>query len=180
MCKDGPKELWLCGDLSEISGQGYEWSEISVVRLLARCAEHKFLIFAEEILMYARKSNVPLLIIVYGSDLVPSERGGKKKQQFKRIQTYSNHAFWLIGRQVLSWLGYLRQWELQAITLSIYSALMKVYAFSGLYERACDLYEDIQKDGIEPDSIMHLGGFRGSNCNQLCCLQGNLCENETL
>jgi hypothetical protein len=41
-----------------------------VVRLLARCAKNKFLIFAEEIMMYAQKSNVPLLIIVYGSDLV--------------------------------------------------------------------------------------------------------------
>lgn len=68
-----------------------------------------------------------------------------------------------LWRHVLSWLGYLQQQlELQAMTLSIYSALMKVYAFSGLYERACDLYEDIQKDGIEPDSIMHLGGFRES------------------
>ncbi|CAL1131864.1 unnamed protein product [Cladocopium goreaui] len=81
------------------AGQRYEWSEMFVVRLLARCAKNKFLIFAEEIMMYAQKSN--------------------------------------------------------AMTLSIYSALMKVYAFSGLYERACDLYEDIQKDGIEPDSIMY-------------------------
>ena len=56
-----------------------------VVRLLARCAKNKFLIFAEEIMMYAQKSNVPLLIIVYGSDLVtePCEGGDKEKQQFK-------------------------------------------------------------------------------------------------
>lgn len=80
-------------------GQRYEWSEIFVVKLLARCAEHKFLIFAEEIMMYTRKCN--------------------------------------------------------AVSLSIYSALMKVYAFAGLYERACDLYEDIRKDGIEPDSVMY-------------------------
>ena len=48
----------------------------------------------------------------------------------------------------------------EVMTLAIYSALMKVYAYSGLYERACDLYEDIQKDGIAPDSMMHLGQTR--------------------
>ena len=45
----------------------------------------------------------------------------------------------------------------EVMTLSIYSSLMKVYAFSGLYDKACDLYEDIQKDKIEPDAMMHPG-----------------------
>ncbi|CAJ1330637.1 unnamed protein product [Effrenium voratum] len=43
----------------------------------------------------------------------------------------------------------------KVMTLSIYSSLMKVYAFSGLYDKACDLYEDIQKDKIEPDAMMY-------------------------
>ena len=53
------------------------------MKLLARCAEHKFLIFAEEIMMYTRKCNVPLLMIVVisdASDLMPHKREAKKKR----------------------------------------------------------------------------------------------------
>merc|ERR1719262_633161 len=40
------------------------------------------------------------------------------------------------------------------MTLSIYSALMKVYASSKLYSKCCDLYPEVLQDGIEPDSVM--------------------------
>lgn len=33
---------------------------------------------------------------------------------------------------------------------------MKVYAYSGLYEKACDLYEEIKREGVEPDAMMQL------------------------
>eukprot|EP00933_Yihiella_yeosuensis_P022598 TRINITY_DN17781_c1_g2_i1.p1 TRINITY_DN17781_c1_g2~~TRINITY_DN17781_c1_g2_i1.p1 ORF type:complete len:870 (+),score=170.65 TRINITY_DN17781_c1_g2_i1:225-2834(+) len=40
-------------------------------------------------------------------------------------------------------------------SLATYKTLMKVYAKSGLKDRACDLLEDIVKDGIEPDDVMY-------------------------
>mmetsp|Transcript_18961 Transcript_18961/g.35224 ORF Transcript_18961/g.35224 Transcript_18961/m.35224 type:complete len:1021 (-) Transcript_18961:26-3088(-) len=67
--------------------------------LLSRCAETKFLRFAEEIVKFLRR------------------RG--------------------------------------AITISVYSTVMKVYAYAGMYDKACDLYEQILADGLEPDAIMY-------------------------
>eukprot|EP00747_Dinoflagellata_sp_TGD_P118012 gnl/TRDRNA2_/TRDRNA2_172723_c1_seq1.p1 gnl/TRDRNA2_/TRDRNA2_172723_c1~~gnl/TRDRNA2_/TRDRNA2_172723_c1_seq1.p1 ORF type:complete len:1016 (+),score=262.65 gnl/TRDRNA2_/TRDRNA2_172723_c1_seq1:94-3141(+) len=69
------------------------------VGLLARCAEPKFLRFAEEIVRYVRAES--------------------------------------------------------KMTISAYSALMKVYAHSGMYTKACDLYKDIRAEGLEPDAMMY-------------------------
>jgi len=41
------------------------------------------------------------------------------------------------------------------MTIVVYSALMKVYAHSGLYDKACDLYDQIQADNLEPDAMMY-------------------------
>jgi len=41
------------------------------------------------------------------------------------------------------------------MSIVVYSALMKVYAYSGLYDKACDLYDQITADGLEPDSMMY-------------------------
>jgi pentatricopeptide repeat protein len=40
-------------------------------------------------------------------------------------------------------------------TLLVYSALMKVYAHAGFYDKACDLYGQLTADGLEPDSVMY-------------------------
>eukprot|EP00929_Paragymnodinium_shiwhaense_P065475 TRINITY_DN32817_c0_g1_i1.p1 TRINITY_DN32817_c0_g1~~TRINITY_DN32817_c0_g1_i1.p1 ORF type:complete len:1033 (-),score=307.54 TRINITY_DN32817_c0_g1_i1:481-3579(-) len=69
------------------------------VGLLARCAESKFLRFADVVVKYA-------------------------KEHLK-------------------------------MTVAMYSALMKVYAYSGMYEKACDIYEDLLADGLEPDHTMY-------------------------
>lgn len=74
-------------------------SEGLCVGLLARCAESKFLRFAEEIVQFERR------------------RGG--------------------------------------MSIAVYSALMKVYAYCGMYDRACDLYESILEEGLEPDAMMY-------------------------
>jgi len=42
-----------------------------------------------------------------------------------------------------------------AMTLSTYKTLMKVYACGGLYDRACDLYEQLSAEGIQPDAVMY-------------------------
>jgi len=41
------------------------------------------------------------------------------------------------------------------MTLNMYSALMKVYAYEGLFEAACRLYDQLQAEGLEPDSMMY-------------------------
>eukprot|EP01067_Filipodium_phascolosomae_P001540 Filipodium_phascolosomae@DN2007_c0_g1_i1.p1 len=41
------------------------------------------------------------------------------------------------------------------MTLSVYSAMMKVYAYAGMYTRACELYNQLNEDGIQPDNIMY-------------------------
>ena len=37
----------------------------------------------------------------------------------------------------------------------VYSAMMQVYADSGFYDRACDLYPEVCEQGFVPDSIMY-------------------------
>lgn len=69
------------------------------VALLSRCAETKFLRFADEIVKFIRGRN--------------------------------------------------------EMTMAAYSALMKVYAYAGLYGKACDLYDQIVAEGMEPDSMMY-------------------------
>eukprot|EP00928_Gymnodinium_smaydae_P033253 TRINITY_DN23865_c0_g2_i2.p1 TRINITY_DN23865_c0_g2~~TRINITY_DN23865_c0_g2_i2.p1 ORF type:complete len:1066 (+),score=249.23 TRINITY_DN23865_c0_g2_i2:140-3337(+) len=41
------------------------------------------------------------------------------------------------------------------MSVNLYSALMKVYAFCGDYNAACDLYESLKQDGLEPDQMMY-------------------------
>jgi pentatricopeptide repeat protein len=79
--------------------EGLRISEGLCVGLLARCADSKFLRFAEEIAEFVR------------------------------------------GRD--------------GMTIAVYSALMKVYAYCGLYDKACDLYKRICEEGLEPDSMMY-------------------------
>ena len=31
----------------------------------------------------------------------------------------------------------------------------QVYAYSSMYSKACDLYDQIREDGLEPDSMMY-------------------------
>jgi len=49
--------------------------------------------------------------------------------------------------------AYLRTKSL--MTLASYKTLMKVYACSGLFDKACDLYTEVQEVGLEPDSVMY-------------------------
>jgi len=43
----------------------------------------------------------------------------------------------------------------RAMTVTLYSALMKVYAYCNLYGKACDLYKLLRADGLEPDAVMY-------------------------
>jgi len=43
----------------------------------------------------------------------------------------------------------------QEMTFSCYKTLMKVYAYNGRYDKACDLYAEIKSNGWEPDAVMY-------------------------
>lgn len=82
-----------------MQSEGLRISEGFCVGMLAKCADTKFLRFAEEIVSSIRRRN--------------------------------------------------------AMSLPSYSALMKVYAYCGLYDKACDLYSQLRAEGLEPDSMMY-------------------------
>jgi pentatricopeptide repeat protein len=84
---------------AKMQEEGIRISEGLCVGLLARCADSKFLRFAEEIVAHVRSQN--------------------------------------------------------AMSIACYSALMKVYAYCGMYDKACDLYSQIKQEGLEPDSMMY-------------------------
>jgi len=41
------------------------------------------------------------------------------------------------------------------MTMNMYSSLMKVYAYEGLFEAACGLYDQLVEEGLEADSMMY-------------------------
>lgn len=42
-----------------------------------------------------------------------------------------------------------------SLTLALYSSLMKVYNGAHLYHKVCDLYDDMKRDGVEPDTVIY-------------------------
>jgi pentatricopeptide repeat protein len=42
-------------------------------------------------------------------------------------------------------------------TVVVYSALMRVYAVCRLFHKSCDLYQTLESDGLEPDTVMYGG-----------------------
>jgi pentatricopeptide repeat protein len=41
------------------------------------------------------------------------------------------------------------------MTIIVYSAMMKVYSYCGMYDKACNLYDQLKTEGFEPDSMMY-------------------------
>eukprot|EP00448_Togula_jolla_P000382 CAMPEP_0170613986 /NCGR_PEP_ID=MMETSP0224-20130122/24561_1 /TAXON_ID=285029 /ORGANISM="Togula jolla, Strain CCCM 725" /LENGTH=985 /DNA_ID=CAMNT_0010939617 /DNA_START=153 /DNA_END=3110 /DNA_ORIENTATION=- len=41
------------------------------------------------------------------------------------------------------------------MTLSIYSTLMKVYSHARLFHKTCDLYEQMEEEGVKPDTVIY-------------------------
>lgn len=83
----------------DLQQDGFCVNEGLCVGLLSRCADSKFLRFAEVIAQFFR------------------DRDGK--------------------------------------SIAGYSALMKVYAYCGMYDKACDLLSEIRSRGLEPDNVMY-------------------------
>jgi len=43
----------------------------------------------------------------------------------------------------------------EPMTVQLYSSFMKVYAYSNMYNEACDLYPQMLSEGLQPDGIMY-------------------------
>merc|ERR1719161_1460557 len=41
------------------------------------------------------------------------------------------------------------------VNIGIFSAMMKVYAYLGMYDKACNLYDELTKLGLQPDQVMY-------------------------
>lgn len=92
-------DLYALELFEEMQVSGLRISEGLCVGLLSRCADCKFLRFAEAIVKFSRAR--------------------------------------------------------KGMTIAVYSALMKVYAYCGMYDKACNLYDQIREDGLEPDAMMY-------------------------
>jgi len=92
-------DLYALDLFAEMQKSNFRISEGLCVGLLARCAETKFLRFAEDIAKFVRARD--------------------------------------------------------GMTIAVYSVLMKVYAYAGMYDKACGLYDEIISKGMEPDAMMY-------------------------
>lgn len=99
------KVLAGCGDelsfpqFEKMKALPYSMSEGFYMSLLTKCAESKFLTFADTVAAHVRTS--------------------------------------------------------LAMTVPLYSAHMKVYAAAELFDKACDIYEQMRQEGLEPDAAMY-------------------------
>jgi len=140
----------------------------AVVLLLEDCVKRSDLRFAQQVEQVARDSKVPLLRSAYDSLLKLYAVAGDLRalEVFKALQA-SQHRIseglcvGLLARCADA--KFLRFAEeivrhvrmREGMSIAVYSALMKVYAYCGMYDRACDLYDRICEDNLEPDAMMY-------------------------
>lgn len=63
------------------------------------------------------------------------------------------------------------------MTVTSYSALMKVYSYTGMYSKACDIYDELCRDGLQPDAIMYGCVLRFANeCGRSDLVQDLTCK----
>jgi len=140
----------------------------AVVLLLEDCVKRSDLPFAQQVEKAARDSKVPLLCSAYDSLLKLYTLAGDLHalEVFEALQA-SQHRIseglcvGLLARCADA--KFLRFAEEivrhvrahDGMSIAVYSALMKVYAYCGMYDRACDLYDRIREDNLEPDAMMY-------------------------
>jgi len=140
----------------------------AVVVLLEDCCKRHDIELAGSVHAIARGSNVQLLtgaydallkIYVVGGDLRALQLFGEMQNSGVRISEglcvgllarAADANFLRFAEEVVKFVR-----ARGGMTIVVYSALMKVYAYSGLYDKACDLYEQIKVDGLEPDAMMY-------------------------
>jgi len=140
----------------------------AVVLLLEDCVKRSDLPFAQQVEKAARDSKVPLLCGAYDSLLKLYTVAGDLHalELFEALQASQHRIseglcvgllarcadakFLRFAEEIVR---HVRTHE--GMSIAVYSALMKVYAYCGMYNRACDLYDRIREDNLEPDAMMY-------------------------
>lgn len=140
----------------------------SVVVLLEHCSKTQDLAFAKRVEKLARDSKLTLtssaydpLLKVYAVNCDFGVMALFEEMQVSNVRISDGLCVGLIARCAEA--KFLRLAEeivrfvraRGGMTVAMYSALMKVYAYCGMYDSACDLYDRICEDGLQPDSIMY-------------------------
>jgi len=140
----------------------------AVAVLLDDCCKRNALEFASRVQQLASEAGTPLLTGAFDSLLKTYVVAGDARAitLFKDMQRSgariseglcvgllaraADSKFLRFAEEVVTFVR-----ERDGMSIVVYSALMKVYAYSGLYDKACDLYDQIKADGLEPDSMMY-------------------------
>merc|ERR1740121_3511702 len=155
-------------DALEVAQKGLTLPAEAVVCLLEDCVKRNDVALARHIEQLARKSDVPLLcasfeallkVYVQVGDLraieifVEMDKDGMRISEGLCVSILARSAeskFLRFAEEV--WRFVRARGD---ASIAAYSALMKVYAYSGMYDKACDLYDQIRADGLEPDATMY-------------------------
>merc|ERR1719221_1855627 len=155
-------------DAVENVQKGFTLPSEAIVCLLEDCVKRNDVALARHMEQLARKSDVPLVCSVYEAllklyaqvgDLRAIEVFAEMDQAGVRIS--DGLCVSILARSAES--KFLRfadeVWRFVKArgdaSIAAYSALMKVYAYSGMYDQACELYDQIRADGLEPDVTMY-------------------------
>jgi pentatricopeptide repeat protein len=136
--------------------------------LLADCQKRDDIVTAFDVEKLARDAKVALRIHGYDALLMLCCQHADlralelfQEMQDKQIPISQGFCLSMLGRCAPSRFArfadviadYLR--SRSAMRLAVYSALMRVYASCEMYDKACDLYVELQRYGLEPDHMMY-------------------------
>jgi pentatricopeptide repeat protein len=140
----------------------------AVAVVLEDCLNSKDLVLAKTVDEFVRQTNLQLNFAGYEALLKLYTGSGETRalEVFSEVQSKfpnineglyvsiisrcAEPKFLRLAEQVV---GVLRARSKMSIT--VYSALMKVYSYCNMYNEACDLYEQIRADKLEPDTVMY-------------------------
>jgi pentatricopeptide repeat protein len=155
-------------EIFEVLAATSQFSSEGVVHLLDDCLKRNDMALALRVERHIKSSRTPMLVAAHDAllKLCVAQANNHALEVFQDMQAagakMSEGLFvGLFARSAES--KFLRFAEelansvraRHAMTIAIYSALMKVYAYCGLYDKACDLYTEIRAEGLEPDSTMY-------------------------
>jgi pentatricopeptide repeat protein len=138
-----------------------------IALILEDCCKNENMDVLKRVEHLAQQTSVPLLYHSYDALVKMYARAGDAKafdlfEQFQASFTITEGScVGILARCALSRslkladkvVGYARA-NMQ-MTIALYSALMKVYAYSSMYDKACDIYDMVRADGLEPDPMMY-------------------------
>lgn len=150
----------------------------NVLEYCVRCGSHKKpdcvfrrqkFAFAKRVVQVARTQNIPLNTSAFDS-LIKLHASHADQEAFSLFQDAQNNPnvniseglcvgilarcadskFLDFATEVFAFCS-----SRGSLSIALYSALMKVYAFSNMFDKACDLYDQVLADGLEPDATMY-------------------------